>query len=272
MKLWQRWKQTAIHNKALVITSVLVAFGTLFYAVAAIVQVSIMRASSRQTAQQTQKLIDAANIQACAASKNADAANRNANAAEQFSRAAADQAKAAGISNLQSLRFFAEGNRPWIFVQPKDREKGEAPVVIQPGATLKLPFVVMNIGRTPAIAVTDAVQYAKIFTSGREEHDFLAKSVFAIPANDPRNGIMTPNTPFVIYPEVDHPLTVAESAGLLRTPQFAHLVVCGRIEYGSPLASTKPGTMYTEFCYRFAGGVTPQGSEWVPAKFHNDMK
>jgi hypothetical protein len=82
MTIWQRWKQTALHNKALVFSSIIMAFGTLFYSGAAIVQVYMFNRSSKQAQQQTEQLIKAANIQACAASKNAEAAASFARSAE----------------------------------------------------------------------------------------------------------------------------------------------------------------------------------------------
>ena len=53
----QRWKQTALHNKALVLTGVIVAFGTLFYVGVAIFQVCMMRKASDVASFQTDKLI-----------------------------------------------------------------------------------------------------------------------------------------------------------------------------------------------------------------------
>ena len=61
MKLWQRWRQTAIHNKALVLTSVLVAFGTLFYAGVAVFQVWLMVENGKHTDQQIGRVIDNVN-------------------------------------------------------------------------------------------------------------------------------------------------------------------------------------------------------------------
>lgn len=48
---------TAVHNKALVITSILVAFGTLFYACAAVFQVWLMSESSKHTDEQIGRII-----------------------------------------------------------------------------------------------------------------------------------------------------------------------------------------------------------------------
>jgi|SRR5882762_5327314 len=67
MTLFQRWKQTALHNKALVLTGVIVALGTLFGTGAAIFQAYMMRENDRETTEQINKLIQAANVQAGAA-------------------------------------------------------------------------------------------------------------------------------------------------------------------------------------------------------------
>jgi hypothetical protein len=58
MKLLQRWKQTALHNKALVSTSLLVAFGTLFYSGAAVLQLCILKQSGEQSDRQIVRVID----------------------------------------------------------------------------------------------------------------------------------------------------------------------------------------------------------------------
>ena len=57
MKCFQRWKQTALHNKALVLTGLLVAAGTLFYAGAAVFQICLMKYTARQATVQTERLI-----------------------------------------------------------------------------------------------------------------------------------------------------------------------------------------------------------------------
>jgi hypothetical protein len=49
MTLRQRWKQTSLPNKLLIITGALVAFGTVFYAGAAAVQIHILNESLRQS-------------------------------------------------------------------------------------------------------------------------------------------------------------------------------------------------------------------------------
>ena len=62
MTLLQRWKNTALHNKALVWASILVAFGTLFYAGAAVFQICMMKHLARDSSSQTDKLIAKADI------------------------------------------------------------------------------------------------------------------------------------------------------------------------------------------------------------------
>jgi hypothetical protein len=86
MKIFQRWQQTTLANKGLVFSSVLMAFGTLFYAAAAVVQVCIMKQNASDVSAQTEKLIKASEAQARFAQQIADASLRNAQAAESFSK------------------------------------------------------------------------------------------------------------------------------------------------------------------------------------------
>ena len=67
MNIFQRWKQTALHNKALVLTGAIVAVGTL-------AQLCIVIANNRATSRQVSQLIQAAKIQGDAATKNTAAA------------------------------------------------------------------------------------------------------------------------------------------------------------------------------------------------------
>jgi hypothetical protein len=48
MNVRRRWKQTSLPNKLLVTTGALVAFGTIFYAIAAVVQICILEETVRQ--------------------------------------------------------------------------------------------------------------------------------------------------------------------------------------------------------------------------------
>jgi hypothetical protein len=62
MKLWQRWRQTAVHNKALVWTSFLVAFGTIFYSVVAVRQYYFMKQNALDSAAQVDRLVRVINL------------------------------------------------------------------------------------------------------------------------------------------------------------------------------------------------------------------
>ena len=59
MTILQRWKQSALDNKALVWSSILMAFGTLFYAGAAAFQVWLMKRSVKESAEQTERTVSA---------------------------------------------------------------------------------------------------------------------------------------------------------------------------------------------------------------------
>lgn len=160
MTIWQRWKQTSLHNKALVFSGVIVAFGTLFYSGAAIVQVCMFNRSSKQAEEQTAKLIEAANTQACAASKNAEAAARFASSAEginaqtqnavkQFKRLADDTET--NIRNAQ--KTFRDEQRAWVGIgitRPQVTSfESTNPIEID------IPF--FNSGKTPARNVREVV-------------------------------------------------------------------------------------------------------------------
>jgi hypothetical protein len=57
--LYQRWKKTTIANQALVVTGILVAFSTLFYMVATVIQVVLFYQNIHETSKQTDKLVAA---------------------------------------------------------------------------------------------------------------------------------------------------------------------------------------------------------------------
>lgn len=61
MTILQRWRQTALHNKALVLSGVLTAFATVFYAAAAAFQVWFLNENTKQAAKQTDNLVKAMN-------------------------------------------------------------------------------------------------------------------------------------------------------------------------------------------------------------------
>jgi hypothetical protein len=76
MNILQRWKQTALHHKALILSGVIAAVGTVVSTGTAIFQIHMANQNNRDTSQQIQKLIDAANIQEEGASSFADGARK----------------------------------------------------------------------------------------------------------------------------------------------------------------------------------------------------
>jgi len=86
MKLSQRWKQTSLPNKLLVTASGLMAFGTLFYAGAAVLQIHILNRSAQQQAEQTNRLI-------AASERTANTAQTQANTSASQANSIAEQSK-----------------------------------------------------------------------------------------------------------------------------------------------------------------------------------
>jgi hypothetical protein len=80
--------RTPIHQKIEIGLAGLVAAATIFYVVLTYGTLTTIKNSSESASRQTDKLIQAANIQACAAQKIANASDRSAAAAENFSSSA----------------------------------------------------------------------------------------------------------------------------------------------------------------------------------------
>lgn len=124
MNILQRWKQTTIANKGLVFSSVLMAFGTLFYAGAAFIQVRIMKRSAADVSLQTDKLIKAAQSQACAASSFAASASninlgigtavRKLNLQAEELQASVQQATRLATATETANDNVINSDRPWM--------------------------------------------------------------------------------------------------------------------------------------------------------------
>jgi hypothetical protein len=135
MKVTQRWKQTSLANKMLVVTSSFMAFGTVFYAGAAIFQIHILRQSAQQTSQQTEKLITASERLANSANaavedarnasrEMADRAERITRANETFATTSETSAKAAQASAAAAQKSVVAtkeatitGNRAYVRIE-----------------------------------------------------------------------------------------------------------------------------------------------------------
>jgi hypothetical protein len=152
MKLLQRWKQTAVHNKALVITSVLVAGGTLFYAYVAVFQYCLMVQSSKHTDEQIGRIID-----------NVNWLGRSMD----LSQKAAQQAIEA------NQRLSDEDRRPWVSLLRVDctgcsatqEASKTSHSVTQWFESAGISAVIVNTGRTPALHM-DANATMEVLESG----------------------------------------------------------------------------------------------------------
>lgn len=127
MKLYQRWKNTAIHNKALVWTGVLVAVGTIFYALAAIFQIYLMKATAEETSKQAERLI-------VEMGKQSNAMQNAANLAEHNIKATQEQ--------------FRDEQRAWLNITSVNWQQFDASKI------LKIEVNIKNSGKTPAINTT----------------------------------------------------------------------------------------------------------------------
>lgn len=202
MKLLQRWKQTALHNKALVWTSVLVAFGTLFYAATAVYQVCLMKSNAAASEKQVERLVEATND---AITKATDAGTTSLNAALSQNRDALNSALAQAKDSLDAgtkqskaaldASIAAANNtlRPYVYVatlallgtlREGQRMQGEGGVI--------------NSGRTPAIRTAVCADLVILGNADTLGDDYPCPS----PRNPPGAGspthsiaVIGPNSP-----------------------------------------------------------------------------
>lgn len=157
MNIFQRWKQTAIHNKALVWTGVLVAFGTIFYAGAATYQALLMKHSARDSAAQIASLMSALNS---SINMTIEQSRKSLSDAIQENKRALDAALAQNKSALDatakqgrdalnaSIEASRLDQRAWVGV-------GEMRVVNKmiKGEILHVTIAMRNTGKTPALSL-----------------------------------------------------------------------------------------------------------------------
>jgi hypothetical protein len=180
MKIFERWKKTTIANKGLVFSSALMAFGTLFYAGAAVVQVCIMRQNARDLSLQTDKLIEAADAEACAARKNAEAAASFALSAKgietKTGEAATHFQHLAGTAQktlTESKKSTHLDQRAWLAIKPSP------PVVptVKDGSpsevTLTATVSIQNTGKTPATDIKGWIQLESIWFVDGQKPNFV---------------------------------------------------------------------------------------------------
>jgi hypothetical protein len=157
MNIFQRWKQTALHNKALVLTGAIVAVGTLVYTGAAISQYCLMKQTAKeqynlmkQTAKEQYNLMK-------------QTAKENSDQIEKIIAEARDIAATGKESLEQSKRALDSGieisrkdQRAWVGmmeINPKWKNTDGKPLFIKEGARYHVGVTIVNSGRTPALKV-----------------------------------------------------------------------------------------------------------------------
>lgn len=248
---------------------------TAIIAVSTLANVIVYWRESESAAKQTQNLIDAANIQSSAASKNAGAADRfadsasiQATAAKNAAQAMADQVKKlqAGVAQTSRLANATEvantnaleADRPWvgIFLSVKDFEVGKTP-------TYTVTF--LNTGKRPAkIALTQTLSVAA---------DHGENPLYAPYDSTPSGGVVVPGqTTVASWTDArDREMQPISDARMkLFTSAIAALPfrVYARVEYSDLRTNYK---YWTHSCWRYVPAMQ-NNSGFVNCSEYNDAK
>ncbi len=111
MRIFQRWKQTALHNKALVLTGVIVAVGTLVYTGAAVFQYCLMKQAAKENSDQIDKIISEAKSIAKTAKDGLVQSKRALDASIEISRS--DQRAWVGMTEILP-QWMDSSNKPIV--------------------------------------------------------------------------------------------------------------------------------------------------------------
>jgi len=240
MKLWQRWKQTTVANQAMVATSVLIAFGTLFYAGAAVVQLCMIRESGRHTDEQIGYIIGNINWLARSMDENKTEIIENDKQIAVRTQQALDSAR----------DQFTIAQRPWIAVfEPKITkfywdEIPSGPNNQKMGSLFWQNQVsVKNFGNLPATNVqliydpnpvlSDSAVAPKNWWKAvmKEQDKYCASQVSEhVFANTFRSVTVFPQQPFDFDVTDDPPIEKPVS----EWPSRVHLYIRGCVKYRSP--------------------------------------
>ena len=167
----QRWKQTALHNKALVLSGAIVALGTVLSTAAIICQVEIAKENNKSTSQQISQLIQAANTQGAAANNFANSASNINSGVGSAVEKLNLQARAIGQLSRDveaGNKNMMEADRPWM---------GAVASVANFDVGKKTTFAVtfLNSGRRPArvsFTGTHAQSYPRFPSDPDKEYVF----------------------------------------------------------------------------------------------------
>jgi hypothetical protein len=263
----QRFRATSAHNQANIVFSAVIMISTLAYSGIAWRQLSVMRQAATDSGTQTKQLIDAANINACAARTIADASKRNATAAESFATNAGnineglekavkkleDTRKTAEAQSEKSLAIarnsFRQDERAWI--APRSAYLTSA---VEFGKPIKFNVQYGNVGKQPATEVRPSYTIKPIDKARWDDDTFNA----LIESDNPcagKNlaqgaGVSHPNVPEgeILQFATDGPSWML-SPNIVRGTQAMVFEMC--VTY-----KTVNEIHHTSFCYFYLKGVT----------------
>jgi len=223
MKLLQKWKQTALHNKALVLTSVIVAFGTLFYAGAAIFQVWLMNRSAQQSTAQVERLVGAVNASIGKAvdqeresvqntlRQNREALDASISEAKRSLDAGVAQGKAALDASIEASRT---DQRAWLSLDALQI------TTLTAGQPLVTEATNYNRGKTPALDV----ELGGWMQTSRVPFDDKALKETGSPFLL-QEGALFPNTPYYLPFKTNTSLDAGQVQSVIDATLFVYVLV-----------------------------------------------
>jgi hypothetical protein len=236
VNIFQRWKQTALHNKALVLTGAIVALGTIVSTGTALFQVYMAKQDSRNTSQQIDNLIAAARIQAGAASAFADSAARIntgiGSAVEKLNLQAAATSRLSKDSETANNNVL-EADRPWMgaVVSEANFELGKRPV---------FSIVFTNTGKRPARVDLTSIRtnwYLQFPTNPDREYIFDAT---------PSTSVVVPGQGVSSVTEWSNPMAQLDVETAATGPST--FFIFGKIEYRDLKTNE---SFWTHVCVRY---------------------
>jgi hypothetical protein len=240
--IWQRWKQTAIHNKALVLTSILVAFGTVFYAGAAGFQVWLMNNGSKHADEQIGRVIGNVNWMARALDEAAKETERN-------NRQIAQNAEQSIRATQEQMRL---DERAWVGVSGIS-------ITLDPSKPLKFETRVVILGKSPATSIV-----TKLGMNSFPKDHVLRPSDIVLDKRELKNGTAVPMGSFPVREIGADPVNPMEQATIE--------AILGKTYVGYFFGETTYRDIFrmrhwTRFCF-----VIPSGNsdDSYPCPIYND--
>lgn len=204
MSRWQRWKQTTIANKWLVLTGVIVASGTLAQVGIAFFSYRMFVAGSKETGTQIGRIIEAADRIATSAKTSNQQQLTAITESGRQNKATLDSAAKLALQQLETQRQeMQQDQRPWVGLQSVSCQQCSTDA----GGSFKVGAVVVvlaNTGKTPATQMT-----IEAATSTRRTTD-------PIPDLQPNPGQLA--THEVLAPNATRPIDIEKGLFFERQP------------------------------------------------------